>query len=318
MADGMSHEVATPRHLVHPGPVAHDRVVSVPTVLVEHRVPLPAGAPLLVALESLLDRLGAEAAVGRLEGGALAAFDYCIPALGRPQGPVATFSDPRTGARPGSAPLALRRGGLTVGRRDGDVFAHSHARWTDPQDGELAGHLLPDSVVLADGVTAHVVTSADALYEVVADPETTMNLFMPRSCAGGDPDRFRKTTGLMCRVRPNMDLCTTIESLVDEHDWPAASVWGQVGSLVGAHLVQPDGSWLEVDGPATEVICLEGIVVRDGVRAVAHLEAEVVDRHGRVHRGHLVRGMNLVAMTYELTLRREPARDLKDSGATLA
>lgn len=317
MANGMSNEVVTPRRLVHPGPVAENRVVSVPTDLAEHRVLLPDGAPLLAALESLLDRLGAQAAVGRLEGGALAAFDYCIPALGRPHGPIATFSDPRTGARPGSAPLALRRGGLTVGRREGDIFAHSHARWADPHDGELAGHLLPDSVVLGEGVTAHVVTSADAIYEVVADPETTMNLFMPRSCRD-DSDRLGNPPGLMCRVRPNMDLCTTIESLVDEHDWPAASVWGQVGSLVGAHLVQPDGSLLEVDGPATEVICLEGTVVRESGRALAHLAAEVVDRHGRVHRGLLMREMNLVAMTYELTLRRGPGPDLKDSSATLA
>jgi len=299
----LSHGPATPRPLVHPGPVAEERVVVVPADLIEHRVDLPAGTPLLPALQALLDQVGAVGAVGRLVGGSLAAFDYCIPALGQPGGPVATFSERRVGADPTCGPLALHCGGLTVGRRDGQVFAHSHARWQTSGQGWLAGHLLPESVVLGEGVVAHVVASADARYEVVPDPETTMQLFMP-CVVDRDPGERVDPSGLMCRVRPNLDLSTTIEALVDERGWPSASVWGQVGSLVGACLVQPGGSILEVDGPATEVICLDGAVVRERGRARASLVAEVVDRHGRVHRGILAPGRNLVAMTFELTLRR--------------
>lgn len=299
----LSHRPAMRRALVHPGPVAEVRVVVVPARLVEHRVGLPAGVPLLPALQAMLDQVGAVGAVGRLVGGSLAAFDYCIPALGQPNGPAATFSERRVGVDPDCGPLALHCGGLTVGRREGRIFAHSHARWQDRARGWLAGHLLPESVILGEGVVAHVVASADVRYEVVQDPETTMQLFMPCEVDRG-PGLQVDLSGLMCRVRPNMDLCATIEGLVDEFGWPAASIWGQVGSLVGACLVQPDGSILEVDGPATEVICLDGSVVREHGRARSSLEAEVVDRHGRVHRGVLARGRNLVAMTFELTLQR--------------
>jgi len=300
----MSVSAGPPPPLIHPGPIAEERVVALPTRLIEQHVALPAGVGLLDALATTLDSLSVAGAVGRLEGGCLAAFDYYIPAPGWLNGPVATFSDRRTGVDAGSGGLLLHSGGITVGRRDGQVFAHSHALWEGPAGETLAGHLVPESVMLGEGVTARVVTSADVRYEVEPDPETTMSLFMPRRVLGG-LESCSGTDGLICRVRPNMDLCTTIEQLVKECGWWAASVWGQVGSLVGGRLVQPDGSILEVPGPATEVIWLKGFVhpAQHGVRA--DLEAAIVDLHGRVHSGLLARGLNPVAMTFELTLRRE-------------
>lgn len=288
-----------PEPLRHPGPVAPERVVSVATRLVEREIELPAGTPLLTALSGLLEDSRAAGAVGQLVGGTLAAFDYYIPAVGRPGGSVATFSAPITGADPGR----LVRGGLTLGRRHGQVFAHSHALF-ETRDGSLrAGHLIPESVVLGEGVTARVAVSPDVVYDVTPDPETTMALFVPRRVAGApaaaDPAARR---ALVCRVRPNVDLATVIEELTEQQGWAAASVRGQIGSLVGGRLRSPDGSVLEVDGPATEVIHLDGTVARVGGRMTADLEAGLVDRHGQVHTGGLVRGVNPVAMTYELAL----------------
>ncbi|MEO9322756.1 DUF296 domain-containing protein [Nocardioides sp. C4-1] len=296
-----------PPVLVHPGPVADERVVAVATRLVAHELPLPAGVPLLTALDDVLHATGARSACGELVGGRLAEFSYFIPDVGAPGGPVANFSPPHTGR----APARLVRGGLTVGHRDGSLFAHSHALFVDATGERRAGHLIPDSVVLGDNVLARLWTASDVALESVPDPETGMTLFVPRATAEPDagpdagPDASRGgVDAVMCRVRPNVDLVGVIESVADAQGWDAAHVRGQIGSLVGAHLRRPDGSVDVVDGPATEVMYVDGTVRRAGGRMTADLTAGLVDRHARLHEGALVAGLNPVAMTFELTLTR--------------
>ncbi|MCL8026865.1 PCC domain-containing protein [Nocardioides bruguierae] len=285
--------------LRHPGPVAAERVVVVPARLRPHTEVLPAGVPLLEALAGLLARTGASAASGELVGGELASFSYFVPDVGAPGGPVANFSAPRAG----SAPARLVHGGLTLGHRDGEVFSHSHALFVGADGERRAGHLIPDSVVLGEGVTARVWTSVDVDLRVEHDPETTMSLFVPQRVRAAGTHDERDVDALLCRVRPNVDLVGVVEHLVAEAGWAAAAVRGQIGSLVGARL-GGEGGTIAVDGPATEVMHVGGTVVRedDGVRA--RLTADLVDRHGAVHSGALLPGLNPVAMTYELVLTR--------------
>lgn len=281
--------------LVHPGPVAAERVICVPTRLSAHDVELPAGTPLLEALEQLLERTGCVAATGQLIGGELREFSYYIPDVGPAGGPVANFSAPHLGAAPGQ----MVRGGITIGRRDGAVFCHSHSLFVDAEGVQRAGHLIAEKVILGEGVRAQVWSGADVLLEVQADPETTMSLFTPRRVA--DSGRG-EVAALVCRVRPNVDLTRMIEQLTENQGWFGADIRGQVGSLVGGRLRQPDGTIVSVDGPATEVMFLEGSVRRANGRMTADLSAHLVDRHATVHSGQLVPGENAVAMTYELVL----------------
>lgn len=287
-------ETAVPA-LVHPGPVAPERVITVATRLTAHEVELPRGAALLDALAALLDSARGRCAVGELAGGELAEFSYFIPDVGPPGGPVATFSAPRTG--PASARLV--RGGITVGHRDGAVFCHSHAQFTGADGVPRAGHLIPDTVVLGAGVRARVWTSSGVAIEVTPDPETAMPLFTPRRVA--DPGGG-ELAAVICRVRPNVDITTAIETLTREQGWAGADVRGQVGSLVGGRLERPDGTIVDVDGPATEVMTLHGGVRTVDGHLVADLVAQLVDIHGEIHGGRVVRGANPVAMTYELAL----------------
>jgi predicted DNA-binding protein with PD1-like motif len=281
--------------LTHPGPVAEERVVSVPTRLTGYDVELPARTPLLSALEWLLDEIGCVSANGQLLGGELSEFSYYIPDLGPPGGPVANFSRPHTGAAPGR----MIRGGITIGRRDGEVFCHSHSLFQDADGFERAGHLIPERVIVGPGVRAQVWGGPDVVIEVQPDDETGMSLFTPRRVANTDRG---SVPALVCRVRPNVDLVTVVEHLTEEQGWARAEVRGQVGSIVGGRLEQSDGSVVTVDGPATEVMFLEGSVCRADGRVKADLSAHLVDRHAGVHSGRLLRGENAVAMTYELVL----------------
>lgn len=191
------------------------------------------------------------------------------------------------------------RGGLTLGHRGGEVFSHSHALFVDADGVRRAGHLIPDSVVLGEGVTARVWTSEQVAIEVQHDPETTMSLFVPRAVGEAPATGAR---ALVCRVRPNVNLVGVVEHLVETAGWRAAAVRGQIGSLVGGRLAQPDGSVTAVEGPATEVMYVDGTVTRAAGRVSADLSAGLVDRHAVVHTGGLVPGHNPVAMTYELVL----------------
>lgn len=285
----------TAPRLTHPGPVADERVITVPTRLTGHDVEMPAGVPLLDALRWLLDETGCVSANGQLVGGELREFAYYIPDVGPKGGPVANFSRPY----PGDAPGRMVRGGITIGRRDEEVFCHSHSLFVGADGVERAGHLIPEKVVLGEGVRAKVWGGPAVLLEVQPDPETHMSLFTPRRVHAKDDG---EVAALVCRVRPNVDLVTMIERLTDEQGWAGADVRGQVGSIVGGRLEQDDGSIVTVDGPATEVMFLDGHIRTVGDRMTADLSAHLVDRHGAVHHGRLVPGENTVAMTYELVL----------------
>jgi predicted DNA-binding protein with PD1-like motif len=287
--------VAGAARLQHPGPAPAERAVCVPTRLTGYDVELPAGTPLLAALRQLLDDTGCVSANGQLVGGELHEFSYYIPDLGPEGGPVANFSRPYLGTAPGR----MVRGGITIGRRDGDVFCHSHSLFEDATGERRAGHLIPERVILGPGVRAQVWGGSDVVVEVEPDPETQMSLFTPRRIADSGAGT---TPAVVCRLRPNVDLSWMIERITEEQGWTAADVRGQVGSLVGGRLRQPDGAIVTVDGPATEVMFLDGTVRTVDDRVVADLNAHLVDRHGTVHSGQLVPGENAVAMTYELVL----------------
>jgi len=281
--------------LTHPGPVADARVICVPTRLTGYDIELPAGTRLLEALQWLLDRTGCASANGQLVGGELQEFSYYIPDLGPVDGPVANFSRPYLGEAPGR----MIRGGITIGRRDGEVFCHSHSLFVDAHETQRAGHLIPEKVILGSGVRAQVWGGPDVVVEVQPDPETQMPLFTPRRVA--DTGRG-DVPAVVCRIRPNVDLVGMVEAITEEQGWEGADVRGQVGSLVGGRLEQPDGSIVTAAGPATEVMFLDGAVRRIEGRMSADLYAHLVDRHAAVYSGRVVPGENAVAMTYELVL----------------
>lgn len=285
------------RSIRHPGPPA----------AVRHAALACRAVPLSLALEpadSLVDSLArAFSAAGfaggyvRLEDVAMARLDHVLPAPSPGPDHAAWYSAAR---RPPGGGLVLAAG-LHMGRRDGAPFFHCHGLWrTDAPEmrpGETGmGHLLPFESALAGPATVPALGLYGAILEAVDDPETNFRLFAPVPCAPG-ADAAAGRPALLATIRPNEDVCETIEALCAAHGLERAEVFG-IGSLVGADY--DDGT--RIDAYATEALVRRGTVVPTPQGPRATLDIALVDMTGRLSGGTLRRGVNPVCVTFELLI----------------
>lgn len=105
------------------------------------------------------------------------------------------------------------------------------------------------------------------------------------------------------RIAPNEDLVLGVEKLCLAQGFRHAFVRGALGSLVDACMRTADGRYLEVRGPAVEIVSLAGEVrpAPDGSLRAA-LSGVVADTEGQVYGGPFVAGSNPICMTFEVTL----------------
>tara|TARA_R110001583_G_scaffold149382_3_gene301475 strand:+ start:3983 stop:4411 length:429 start_codon:yes stop_codon:yes gene_type:complete len=105
------------------------------------------------------------------------------------------------------------------------------------------------------------------------------------------------------RIAPNEDLVRGVEKLCLAEGFANAFVRGGLGSLVDAGLGTRDGGFLQVSGPAVEIVSIAGEVRSDASGTpVASLAGIVADTNGRTHGGPFIAGQNPVCMTFEVTL----------------
>lgn len=108
---------------------------------------------------------------------------------------------------------------------------------------------------------------------------------------------------LVARLRPNEDLIEGLEALCRQHGVRRAVLRGALGSLIDATLAGADGRLSTVDGPGVEVLSLNGEIVGEAAHGTpSQLYGMVAGTDGRVHAGHLVRGVNLAFITIEASL----------------
>ncbi|GJD49682.1 hypothetical protein OPKNFCMD_2415 [Methylobacterium crusticola] len=121
-------------------------------------------------------------------------------------------------------------------------------------------------------------------------------------------DTIRVETGSMgrvayARIGPNEDLVLGVEKLCLAEGFRNAFVRGALGSLVDACLGTQEGHYIEVKGPAVEIVSLAGEVRSSGDGALrASLTGVVADPDGNVYGGPFVAGSNPICMTFEVTL----------------
>jgi predicted DNA-binding protein with PD1-like motif len=221
-----------------------------------------------------------------ITGGAFGPLAYVIPSLPPDPTHAAFYSDTFTPAGGGQ----LRDGCITFGPRDGAPFLHCHAFWTEA-DGTLhGGHILPAETIVSAPITAHIWLLNGMAFEQQPDPETNFTLFAPASReTSAEGTRF---FGL--RLRPNQDLCETLEAFCATHAIINARLHGGVASIIGADF--EEGA--QVESFATEMYVRHGVV--QGGRAM--IDVAIVDYTGRLSEGRLRRGANPVLMTVELVI----------------
>lgn len=105
------------------------------------------------------------------------------------------------------------------------------------------------------------------------------------------------------RIAPNEDLVLGVEKLCLAEGFRNAFVRGALGSLTDACLGTQDGRYVQVKGPAVEIVSLAGEVRSDRDGSIrAALTGVVADTEGNVHGGPFVAGSNPICMTFEVTL----------------
>ncbi|HEX7390264.1 MAG TPA: PPC domain-containing DNA-binding protein [Acidiphilium sp.] len=105
------------------------------------------------------------------------------------------------------------------------------------------------------------------------------------------------------RIAPNEDLVLGVEKLCIAEGFRNAFVRGALGSLTDACLGTRDGKFVQIKGPAVEIVSLAGEVRSgsDGSMRAA-LTGVVADTDGNVYGGPFVAGSNPICMTFEVTL----------------
>ncbi|WP_394160364.1 PCC domain-containing protein [Galactobacter valiniphilus] len=310
----------TPPRLEHPGPGAVERLSSVDDLARSALIPLLPGRPLLSPLAGYLRSVGHDSAFVEFLPGRLSPVSYCVPTDGDGVERLVGYSEERH-----RDDVQLLMASATVGLRAGEAFMHCHALWRTPGGQLEGGHLWPGATAGPTPPLAVLTPLPSVAWTSADDPETRMPVFTPtprntHTTPGPgtheetdmhprhEADRLRPTPTVVARVLPNEDLSLAAERLCAERGWKLAVVRAGLGSLTGARFAGDDGEPpREVDGPGTEIVAVTGTVRADPGAAGAlraDLAATLVDKHGRVHAGRLLRGLNPVAVTFELTLQR--------------
>jgi predicted DNA-binding protein with PD1-like motif len=291
--------MSTMRHIAHPGIPDSQRIFYVPSSARTLQGSLSTGQTLLRAVTELTEAQGVKSGAFTLNGGAFDSFSYVMPALSKTPEHAVYFSD--TFFVEGQ--VALETATVTYGLKEGRPWLHSHAVWIEPSGRRHCGHLLPDQIIVAAPIALSGIALDTAAFTVCSDAETHFSLFMP--LVDGAQVLHPKTsatqhqTAYALRLAPNIDFCTALEDFCRAHEIERATIFGGVGSTVGA--VFQDGSVVEPF--VTELLIRSGRIVSGPQgHALAELDVAMVDYKGGISEGRLARGSNPILVTAELVI----------------
>ena len=287
---------ACSRSITHPGPVAPERFRVARGKIERRRVTLRSGCSANEAIGEAIAEAGFSGGYLRLAGVAMDPMAYVIPAASPDGGHAAWYS----GAFAPAGVSMIEDAGFNIGSRDGKSFFHCHGIWTEPDGRRRMGHLLPDLAGFQRPVEAEMIGIRGARFDATEDAETNFKLFMPER-HGEDAETGR--TVLLAQVRPNADICQSIEEICRLHGIQNATVHG-IGSLVGLELT--DGTI--VDSYATEVLITRGELSDRQGRPECRLEIALVDMDGAIWEGTAKRGVNPVCVTFEVLIEEKAAQ----------
>lgn len=277
------------RTIRHPGEPLEPRVLAVPCSARKLEVTFRPGTSVLSSVTEALAPLEIESAVVEIRGGAFDPLVYVMPAESDDGVHAAWYS--QTHAPQGRAEIEAL--GFTYGRRDGEPFLHCHGIWRHADGQRRGGHLMPGEARFAQPVEATVIAVSGAILDQLDDSETKFRLFTPVAHGPEKPGR----RAVLCRVKPNEEICSAIERTAREHGIERASLHG-VGSLVGCDFA--DGQHMA--SIASELFIRQGTVRSGNGESAASLDIAIVDVDGGIFEGDIIRGRNTVCVTFELLI----------------
>lgn len=280
--------------LNQPGPAWPERIIDVDTPTKARVVQLTAGLGLFDALCQAVESSGYPFGSADYFGGRLVPLSYCIPADATCERAV-NFSEPRA-----TESVDLMVASAVIGIRHGERFVHTHGSWLAPDGQVRAGHLFPESIIGDPPPWAVIAAMPGVRWLSDDDPETNMPTFTPFPT----PSEAAMTTStdgraVVARVLPNEQVEEAIAKICLRNNLRNAYIRGGSGSIIGAVFDDGSGGTRVVEGPATEIAALIGLVT-DGEPNQIH--AVLVDKYGQVSAGALMKGANHVAVTLEVVL----------------
>jgi predicted DNA-binding protein with PD1-like motif len=105
------------------------------------------------------------------------------------------------------------------------------------------------------------------------------------------------------RIHPNEDLVQSLEKTFLESNLSRALVRTSVGSLAHCCLEYAGGKQIDLEGPAIEILNLNGEISCDPAqRPVTHINGMVMNMAGEFYAGRFVTGRNPACMTVEIVI----------------
>ena len=283
------------RQILHPGPVAPERVTTALGSPVPLRFTLAPGETVDEAIAKGMAASGCSGGFVSFQGGHCSPFRYVMPAASPDADHAAWYSEthePAGGAE-------IERACAIVGIRDDKPFLHCHGIWKT-RDGLRMGHMLAPISTVTEPIAVQGIGLREATFRGIPDQETNFTLFEPVQVTEHQAD-MSSSRVVLAKVRPNQDISVAIESICSGYGIGRANVYG-IGSLNGVRFT--DGS--QVRSHATEVLVRHGTVDGKGSRPQARLAVDVVDMEGAISSGELVHGDNPVCVTFELVIEALP------------
>ena len=279
------------RQIIHPGPIAAERMMAVPGEAIPMRFTLQQGCRIDEAISEGFRASGCIGGFVAFVGGKCEPFKYVIPAASPDGRHAAWYSDT---FQPDGV-VAIHHACAIVGIRDGGPFIHCHGVWST-REGLRMGHMLAPETFAAEPIDVSGIGLRTATFEAMPDGETNFILFEPVQVTGiGAGNSYVRA--ILAKVRPNEDISLAIEEICSTCDIGPATVYG-IGSLNEVRFT--DGT--SIASHATEVLIRRGAVKDSDGHLEARLEVDVVDMGGNIHSGELVRGDNPVCVTFELVI----------------
>lgn len=272
--------------IAQPGPAASQCAYSARGDARKLSVTLKAGMVLLDAVAQLMDAADCDSGMIVLDGAVLGPFNYVMPSYSNDDVHAAWYS-----ATHACSLARLQHATATVGRRDGAWWMHCHARWDDKGSMGM-GHLLPESVTIAQDATVTLLAFSGGTFDVALDPETAFPLFQ----ANGGRSRGN---ALIAKVSPHADIFATIEELIRESGFSRAAIHG-IGSLIGAQFDKGP----PMESPISEVL-IPPAAHWDGT---LRLPMFCVDTRNIFFSGNLIKGGAAVLITFELMIIEQDER----------